>query len=102
MIPVRVTVLGLALVASLAIAVSATQAAPSGGCVVIVSTTTCTFNFTDAPEAWVVPAGVNSAVFDVFGAQGGNYPAGGVPGGVGGHGAHVQATLALTPGETLN
>src|SRR5215203_4655597 len=68
----RKTILGLVLVASLVFAVSATQAAPT--CVVGV-TTTCTFSYTGAPEAWVVPAGVTSAVFEVHGAQGGNLAA---------------------------
>jgi len=98
----RKTILGLVLVASLVFGVSATQAAPSGGCVVG-ATTTCTFIYTGAPEAWVVPAGVTSAVFDLFGAQGGNFaPLNNFPGGAGGKGGHVQATVALTPGATLN
>ena len=54
-------------------------------------------------RAWVVPAGVTSAVFDLHGAAGGSL---GVvhnaPGGFGGKGARVQATVALTPGATLN
>jgi len=96
----RKTILGLVLVASLVFAVSATQAAPT--CVVGV-TTTCTFSYTGAPEAWVVPAGVTSAVFGLFGAQGGNFaPLGFLPGGSGGKGGHVQATVTLTPGATLN
>src|SRR5262245_53622465 len=104
--PARKTILALVLVGSLVFAVSTGYAAPSGGCVVG-ATTTCTFNYTGAAEAWVVPAGVTSAVFDVYGGQGGSVAAGAtaggnVPGGAGGEGAHVQATLALTPGATLN
>jgi len=94
------TVAALAPPASTAV----TLAAPSGGCVVA-ATTTCTFSYTGAPEAWVVPAGVTSAVFDLYGGQGGNVAAGSygdsLPGGAGGEGAHVQATLGLTPGATL-
>jgi hypothetical protein len=104
--PARKTILGLVLVGSLVFAVSATNAAPT---CVVGATTTCTFSYTGAPEAWVVPAGVTSAVFDVYGAQGGSLPAGTssssmlpFPGGSGGKGGHVQATLALNPGETLN
>jgi len=104
----RTTILGLVLAATLVFAVSATQAAPpSGGCITVATTTTCTFNYTGAPEAWVVPAGVTSGVFDVFGAQGGNLASGtfiqtSLPGGSGGMGGRVQATVALTPGTTLN
>jgi hypothetical protein len=50
-----------------------------------------------------VPTGVTSATFDVFGAAGA--PAVGqvigTPRTPGGTGAHVQATLAVTPGQTL-
>src|SRR5215218_6262630 len=99
--PARKTILGLVLVGSPVFAVSATHAAPSGGCVVGV-TTTCTFSYTGAAEAWVVPAGVTSAVFDVYGAAGGNLAPDGVPGGSGGKGGHVQATVALAAGATLN
>ena len=50
-----------------------------------------------------MPAGVTSATFDVYGAAGGDSPAiGFLPGGAGGGGGHVQATVALTPGVTLN
>ena len=66
--PARKTMLGLCLAAGLVFAVTPALAVPSGGCVVG-ATTTCTFNYTGAPEAWVVPAGVTSGVFDVFGAR---------------------------------
>jgi hypothetical protein len=35
------------------------------------SETTVTFEYTGRPQTWTVPAGVSSARFDVFGAQGG-------------------------------
>ena len=101
-VPARKTMLGLGLVAGLVFAVSPALAVPSGGCVVG-ATTTCTFNYTGAAEAWIVPAGVTSGVFDVFGGAGGSFAtSGGFPGGAGGMGGHVQATVTLTPGATLN
>src|SRR5215470_1828761 len=102
--PARKTILGLVLAGSLVFAVSTGYAAPSGGCV-IGATTTCTFVYTGAAEAWMVPTGVTSAVFAVYGGQGGSVAADPqrlLPGGSGGKGAHVQATVALTPGTTLN
>ena len=46
--------------------------------------------------------GVTSATFDLHGAAGGSFaPIGFLPGGSGGKGGHVQATVALTPGATL-
>src|SRR5262245_47046603 len=100
--PARKTILGLALAVSLGVVVTPAEAAPS--CIGRLPTV-CTFSYTGAPEAWVVPVGVTSAVFDLFGAAGGNFPvvAGApFPAGSGGWGAHVHATLALTPGATLN
>jgi hypothetical protein len=47
---------------------------------------------TPGAYAWTVPAGVTSALFDVFGAQGG---------GNGGAGGEAQAYIALTPGQLL-
>src|SRR5262249_43451824 len=97
----RTTFVGLLLVASLVFAVSTTRAAPS--CMPLGAQTSCTFTYSGAPEPWVVPAGVTSAVFAVYGAQGGNYATmGNEPGGSGGKGGAVVATLALTPGATLN
>jgi hypothetical protein len=57
-----------------------------------VSPFTQTFNFTGAPQTFVVPVGVTSLTVDVFGAQGGSN---------GGGGGRVQATIAVIPGETL-
>ena len=51
----------------------------------------------------MVPTGVTSAVFDVYGAQGGTFAENaGFPGGSGGKGGYVQATVTLTPGATVN
>jgi hypothetical protein len=101
--PARKTILGLVLAASLLFALGSAHAAPS--CVTGATTTTCTFSYTGAAESWVVPAGVTSAVFAVYGAAGGSVAPiamGPLPGGSGGRGGRVQATVALTPGETLN
>jgi hypothetical protein len=56
------------------------------------------FDFTGAPQSFVVPTGVTSLRVDVVGAQGVGPGAGFSPGGSGGR---VQATLPVTPGETL-
>jgi trimeric autotransporter adhesin len=47
---------------------------------------TVTFAYSGAAESWTVPAGVTSATFDLYGAQGG----------AGGLGGRVTATLAVT------
>lgn len=56
-----------------------------------------TFNYTGAAQTWVVPPGVTSVRVDVRGAQGGQ----GFYGGLGGQGGRVQATIPVTPNETL-
>jgi len=56
----------------------------------------CTFTYTGNAQYWTVPDGVSQATFDVYGAQGGS--AGGA---VGGRGGEASATIAVTPGETL-
>jgi hypothetical protein len=74
-------------------------AAPT--CTTTGATATCTFAYTGAAETWTVPAGVTSATFALLGAQGGDlsgdFP-GSSPGGLGGA---ATATLAVTPGQTL-
>ena len=70
-----------------------------------------TFDYTGAEQTYTVPAAVCSITVDAYGAQGGNgqgyaytfyspvvYD---VLGGNGGNGNRVQATLTVTPGETL-
>ncbi len=56
-----------------------------------------TFGATGALQTFVVPAGITSINVDMYGAAGGpsTYD-------IGGLGGRVQATLAVTPGETLN
>ena len=74
---------------------------PAGVGIAQAATTTCTpngatqnctvtFSASGAPETWTVPAGVTSATFDLYGAQGGG----------GGLGGRVTATLAVTPGAS--
>ncbi len=60
---------------------------------VISSQTVVNFNYTGAPQNWVVPSCVTSITVVVRGAQGG--------GTNGGLGAEVTGTMAVTPGQTL-
>ena len=53
-----------------------------------------TFTYTGAAQTWTVPDGVTAVAVEVDGAQGGDPDYGGL-------GGRVQATLAVTPGETL-
>jgi len=62
---------------------------------------TVIFNYTGGQQTWVVPAGVTSVSVDARGASGGVGAGwGGSPGG-GGYGGRTQATITVTPGETL-
>jgi hypothetical protein len=58
-----------------------------------------TFVYTGKAQTWTVPANVNSVVVSAFGAQGGTF--GNVANGAGGLGGEATATLAVTPGESL-
>ena len=64
-------------------------------CVSSGSDVECTFSYTGAAQTWTVPDGVTQATFDVYGAQGGNVDRSG------GRGGKASATIAVTPGETL-
>jgi hypothetical protein len=55
-----------------------------------------TFSYSGAREDWVVPSGITSISIDAAGAAGGD---GTTPGG---KGARTQATITVTPGETLS
>jgi len=54
------------------------------------------FNFTGAQQTWTVPAGVTSITVDAQGAQGGTSSYG-----TGGNGGRVQATISVSPGQTV-
>ncbi|GAB4546835.1 MAG: hypothetical protein Fur002_22250 [Anaerolineales bacterium] len=56
-----------------------------------------TFSYTGAEQQYTAPAGICSIQVDAYGAQGKN-GSGGAPGGLG---ARAQATITVTPGETL-
>ena len=59
--------------------------------------TTETFEFTGTAQTWTVPAGVTSATFDLYGAQGENFAESGIPG----LGGRATATIAVTPGASI-
>jgi hypothetical protein len=90
---------GLVVLVALLMVAPAANAAPSGGCAGTSGVVTCTFEYTDAPELWTVPSGVDSVSFDVFGAQGGQLTYLDAPEQA--QGAEVQGTLATTGGEQL-
>ena len=56
-----------------------------------------TFNYNGGQQTWVVPNCCNSITVDVQGGKGGNSCCSGI----GGLGGRVQATLPVTPGQTL-
>lgn len=61
---------------------------------------TTTFEFTGDAQDWVVPFGVSSATFDLYGAEGRGYD---YPGSQvrGGNGGRARATIAVSPGSTV-
>jgi hypothetical protein len=71
--------------------------AASGACTTSGSQVTCTFTETGGAQTWTVPAGVTSATFTLYGAEGGS----GDDNAAGGLGAEVTATLTVTPGTVL-
>jgi hypothetical protein len=83
-----------------ALALAENASALPSNCSLASGTVTCTFAETGAAQNFAVPAGVQSITVDAFGAQGG---AGSCcsPHIAGGDGAHVHATLPVTPGATL-
>ncbi len=62
-----------------------------------ISQTVVNFNYTGAVQNWIVPPCVNTIQVDVRGGKGANSTQT-----TGGNGARVTATLAVTPGQTLN
>ena len=92
----------LALMLGLAPLLGPTQTAvvhADGTCTTTGSQVQCTFEFTGGAQTWTAPAGVSSATFEVYGAQGGGGGGGPFyrPGG-GGLGSKAVATLSVTPG----
>ena len=79
-----------------ACAVACTAVGPSAAFAVTVD-----FNYTGETQQWVVPEGVTSATFDLHGAAGGAAQPGLEGPCQGGWGAHVQATLPVTPGQVV-
>src|SRR4029077_9288458 len=77
---------------------SSAAADPPAGCSTTAGVTTCVFAYTGAAQTWTVPAGVNDATVDVYGAAGGDAGSGTELGGLGGH---ASADLPLTPGQTV-
>ncbi len=82
---------------SIAAVAGVVGAGPASG----VSPTTESFSYTGAGQTWVVPAGVTSAQFDVYGAAGGDNSIDGCND-LGGLGGHVTATLTVTPGQSID
>jgi hypothetical protein len=91
--PAHIRCAGSAKPARLAFVAFVVLAALPGGA--SAATVTETFDFTGAAQTWTVPAGVDEATFDVYGAQGGSYsPTGGL-------GGRATATIAVTPGDSI-
>jgi len=98
--------LGAALGVLAAVITAGPASASSGDCVTAGKVTTCTFIYTGGAQTWTVPAGIKSASFTLYGAEGGTAVGGTVggvpvPGGPGGLGAQVTGTLSVTPGSVL-
>ena len=91
-------VLTILLAGGLALVAVSPAARADGDCQPSGSEVVCTFNFTGAAQSWTVPEGVTQATFDVYGAQGGSEAGGRAGGGLGGK---ASATIAVTPGNTL-
>jgi hypothetical protein len=89
--------LALLLASGLAPVAVSPAARADGDCQPSGSQVVCTFSYTGAAQSWTVPDGVSQATFEVHGAQGGS-SGGGQAGGLGGK---ASATIALTPGDTL-
>ncbi|MBK7692632.1 MAG: T9SS type A sorting domain-containing protein [Bacteroidetes bacterium] len=60
-----------------------------------------TFNYTGAPQTFIVPPGVTSVTINAFGAQGFGQPGAVAPISVPGNGGRAQGLMAVTPGQVL-
>src|SRR5258705_12866332 len=67
------------------------------------SAATETFQYTGAAQTWTVPLGVTSVTFDLFGAagSGADTPTFPQPDFAGGPGGRATATIAVTPGASI-
>ena len=91
------------LIVSMAVAVTALPAEAAGCVSLSGGRTECTFDYTGGVQQFTVPAGVTSLGVDLLGAPGGDDPHDdGRDDVAGGKGAHVQARLAVTPGQILD
>ncbi len=89
------TVVGTTLVGDSAASSPSNEVRPSAG--LTAGSFEVSFDFTGAPQSWVVPEGVDSLAVDLAGAAGGA--------GIGsshGRGGRVEATLEVTDGELLH
>lgn len=98
--PALLLALALLLAPLLGLAATPAQAA-SGDCTTTNGQTICTFEYTGAAQTWTVPDGVTAAIFDVYGAQGGNGIFTFAGSQFGGRGGEAKATLAVTPNQTF-
>ena len=80
------------------------EAGPTPDCVPYAGTVTCTANSTGS-STWTVPAGVTNVTFVVAGGQGGVGGSGNIyswPRQAGGKGGQVQASMAVTAGQSFD
>ncbi len=92
----RVSIAGLLTVGAMAVVVGSSLAAdPSAGCTTTSGVTTCVFAYTGAAQTWTVPAGVTTASFDLYGAEGGSFL------GFGGLGGRTEATIPVSSGDSI-
>ena len=86
----------VAMLVAVATSAGAARAALPSNCSETGGTVTCGFGVTGGAQTWTVPTAVTSATFDVFGAQGG-----GANISDGGAGGEAKATIAVTPGASI-
>ena len=94
---------GAGLVVSAGAAPALALAGPSGGCVAIGDSFTCSFGVTSAIEHWTVPAKVVSVAIQTRGGVGGSGGCGpgGPYAGFGGRGAVITGTLQVQAGDDV-
>lgn len=92
---------GSLLLAALVAPASEAQSSLPDNCQVSGIKVTCTFTNTGNAQSWTVPEGITQATFDVYGAQGGSSTPTVLGVSAGGLGGKALATIAVTPGDTL-